>query len=106
LALRRRSPCCCTRSHSGLTARKATLLNAASALVAVFGTTTAIAAGAIPHQKVIDVLVPVTAGAFVYIAAADLIPELQHDHSLRGMVVQLVLISAGITVMAALTFVD
>jgi hypothetical protein len=35
-------------------------------------------------------------GNGVYLAAADLIPELQHDHSLRVLVVQTVLITFGI----------
>jgi hypothetical protein len=39
----------------------------------------------------------------VYLAAADLIPELQHDRSLRALVEQTSLIAAGIVVMALLT---
>jgi len=91
--------------HSGLTIRQATLLNVASAAVAILGTTTAVVAGAIAHQRVTELLVPVTAGGFVYIAAADLIPELQHDRSMRALVVQTALISLGVGVMALLTLV-
>ena len=91
--------------HSGLTVRHAALLNAASAAVAILGTATAVAAGTI-HQQMTEVLVPLTAGGFVYIAAADLIPELQHDRSLRALVVQTALIACGIAVMALLTLVD
>ncbi|HEX6158906.1 MAG TPA: ZIP family metal transporter [Thermoanaerobaculia bacterium] len=92
--------------HSGLTVRQAALLNAASAAVAILGTATAVVAGAVAHQQMIRVLVPLTAGGFVYIAAADLIPELQHDRGLRALVVQTALISSGIAVMALLTLVD
>lgn len=92
--------------HSGLTVRQATLLNVASAAVAILGTATAVVAGAVAHQHVTEVLVPVTAGGFVYIAAADLIPELQHDRSLRALAVQTTLIAGGIVVMALLVFVD
>lgn len=92
--------------HSGLTVRQAALLNAASAAVAILGTATAVVAGAIAHRQMIQVLVPLTAGGFVYIAAADLIPELQHDRSLRALVVQTALIACGIAVMALLTLVD
>lgn len=92
--------------HSGLTIRQATLLNVASAAVAILGTATAIVVGAVAHQQVTEVLVPVTAGGFVYIAAADLIPELQHDRSLRALVVQTALISGGIAVMALLAFAE
>jgi zinc and cadmium transporter len=91
--------------HSGLTVRQAALLNAASAAVAVLGTATAVFAGVVAHARVAEVLVPVTAGGFVYIAAADLIPELQHDRRLSALVVQTVLIAAGIAVMALLTLV-
>ena len=92
--------------HSGLTIRQAALVNVASAAVAVLGTTTAVIAGAIAHQRVTELLVPLTAGGFVYIAAADLIPELQHDRSLRALVTQTALIALGIGVMALLTLVD
>lgn len=88
--------------HSGFTVRTATLVNAGSAAVAILGTATAILAGAVAHQTVVELLVPMTAGGFVYIAAADLIPELQQDHSTRALVTQTVLISAGIAVMAVL----
>jgi zinc transporter ZupT len=44
-------------------------------------------------------LVPLTAGGFVYLAAADLIPELQHDHSLRALVVQTFFTTLGIVIM-------
>lgn len=88
--------------HSGLTVRQAVLLNAGSAAVAIVGTTTAVLAGTLAHERVTELLVPITAGGFVYIAAADLIPELQHDRSLRALVVQTSLISAGIAVMALL----
>lgn len=92
--------------HSGLSARNATLLNLGSAVVAVFGTATAVWVGAIARQSTLGILVPLTAGGFVYIAAADLIPELQHDRSLRALVVQTVSIACGIAVMALLTLVE
>jgi len=92
--------------HSGLTVRKATLLNVASAAVAILGTLTAVVAGAVAHQRVTELLVPLTAGGFVYIALADLIPELQHERGLRALVVQTALIAAGIAVMAGLIVFD
>ena len=47
-------------------------------------------------------LVPITAGGFIYIAAANLIPELQHDRTIRGSLSQIGLISLGSAVMAVL----
>lgn len=92
--------------HSGLTVRRATLLNLASALVAILGTATAIVIGAVAHERVTAILIPLTAGGFVYIAAADLIPELQHDHRLRALLTQTVLIALGVAVMALLTLLE
>ena len=67
-------------------------------LILVVGTTA--------RERVAEVLLPVTAGGFVYLAAADLIPELQHDRSLRALVVQSAAIAAGIAVMAALALLE
>ena len=91
--------------HSGLTVRQATLLNLASAAVAILGTMTAVLVGTIAHERVTALLVPITAGGFVYIAAADLMPELQHDRGLGALVAQTALMSLGIAVMALLTLV-
>jgi zinc and cadmium transporter len=88
--------------HSGLGVRKAVLLNLASASVAVAGTAAALLVGSAARDAVTAALLPVAAGGFVYLAAADLIPELQHDRSLRALVLQTTLISAGIAVMGLL----
>ena len=92
--------------HSGLSVRRAALLNVASAAVAILGTATAVAFGTVAQERVTEVLVPITAGGFVYIAAANLIPELQHERGMRVLVVQTVLICAGIAAMALLKFVE
>ncbi len=92
--------------HSGLTVRKAILLNLASAGAALLGAVVVLVSGTVAHQSVSAYLLPVTAGGFVYLAAADLVPELQHDRSLRALVVQTTLIVAGIAVMGALTLLE
>jgi zinc and cadmium transporter len=89
--------------HSGLSVRKAVLVNLASASVAILGTVTALVAGALAGVRITSLLVPVTAGGFVYLAAADLIPELQTNRTLRSLVVQTALMAAGIALMALLT---
>jgi zinc transporter ZupT len=83
--------------------RRALLVNVASASVAILGTIVALAAGAVARDVVVVTLVPVTAGGFVYLAAADLIPDLQHDRSLRALAEQTGLIASGIAVMALLS---
>jgi zinc and cadmium transporter len=92
--------------HSGLGARKAVLLNLASASVAVLGTAAALVAGAAAREAVTATLLPVAAGGFVYLAAADLIPELQHERGIRALVVQTALISTGIAAMGLLVLLE
>ena len=92
--------------HSGLSVRKALLLNLASAAVALLGMAAVLVAGSMLHARVSAFLVPVTAGGFVYLASADLIPELQHDRSWRALLVQSALIAAGVGVMALLTLLE
>jgi zinc and cadmium transporter len=92
--------------HSGLSVRRALLVNLGSASVAILGTALSLLAASVAQEAVTSTLVPLTAGGFVYLAAADLIPELQHDHSLRALVVQTILISLGIAVMGLITLVD
>jgi zinc and cadmium transporter len=92
--------------HSGLSIRRAVLLNLGSASVAIFGTALSLAVGAVAQQTVTAWLIPLTAGGFVYLAAADLIPELQHDRSLRALFVQTSFISLGIAIMGLLTLLE
>ena len=92
--------------HSGLTVRNAVLLNLASASVAILGTVLSLLAGSVAQETITTSLVPLTAGGFVYLAAADLIPELQHDRSLRALMVQTFLITLGIVIMGLLTFIE
>jgi zinc and cadmium transporter len=92
--------------HSGLPVRRAVWLNLASASVAVAGTVVALLVGSITRASVTGTLIPIAAGGFVYIAAADLIPELQRDRSPRSLLAQVALVAAGIGVMAALTLAE
>ena len=70
--------------HSGLTMRRAVLFNMLTQLAAVAGTIAVLAlrpyaAGLVPA------LLPVAAASFLYIAAADLIPELRDRASWRQL---------------------
>jgi zinc and cadmium transporter len=88
--------------HSGMSVRRAIVMNLASASTAFAGGILVLLAGEAWGESLESILIPLGAGGFVYIAAADLIPELQHDRSLRGLLVQAGLISLGIGAMAAL----
>jgi zinc and cadmium transporter len=87
--------------HAGLTPRRALVYNAASALTAVLGAVIVLvlqdAVGGIERP-----LLAISAGAFIYIAGADLIPELHKGASIRIGVLQFLGIAAGFGVMAAL----
>ncbi len=92
--------------HSGLSVRNAVLLNLASASTSILGAVLALIAGSVAQETVVLFLLPVAAGGFVYLAAADLIPELQHDRSLRGLVSQTSLMSLGMGLMAVLAIIE
>ncbi|OGG43123.1 hypothetical protein A2841_03230 [Candidatus Kaiserbacteria bacterium RIFCSPHIGHO2_01_FULL_48_10] len=89
--------------HSGLSRKKALLFNFFSALTAVFG-----AVMVILLQEYIGLLeafvAAFTAGAFIYIGATDLIPELQKTKSPKRSVVELAAFVAGVGLMLLLTF--
>jgi zinc and cadmium transporter len=86
--------------------RKAILLNFASATVAILGTVCALLAGSLAHETVVSILIPVTAGGFVYLAVADLIPELQQDRAPSSLLSQTGLMALGITLMALLALAE
>lgn len=92
--------------HSGLSVRRAILVNLASASVAVAGAVLTLLVGSSLGTTVSDLLLPVAAGGFIYIAAADLIPELQADRSLRGLLLQSTTMALGVGLMALLRLVD
>jgi zinc and cadmium transporter len=91
--------------HGGLTVRRAVTLNLLVALTAVAGTAITLLVGS-EVKSVSTASVPFTAGGFLYLAAADLVPELHHQETTpRGTFEQILLIGAGIGVMAALILV-
>jgi len=90
--------------HGGLSVRKALLFNFLSALTAVLGAVVSLMLG--PRiAGYTDVMLPITAGGFIYIAAADLLPELQHEVKISNSLWQLAAIVAGIGIMAVLLFI-
>ena len=91
--------------HAGLTPKRALVYNLATALTAV--------AGAVLTLLLEDTIGGVTrpmlalaAGAFIYIAGADLIPELHRATDVRSSVLQFLAVVAGFAVMAALLALD
>jgi len=87
--------------HSGFTVKKALLFNFLSALIAVFGALVVLIIGA-KVSNLSLLLLPITAGGFLYIAGSDLLPELHHEVKLSFSVWQIILMALGIAIMALL----
>jgi zinc and cadmium transporter len=87
--------------HVGFSKRRALLFNFLSALLAVLGAITALILGEI-SQAFAAVMLPVTAGGFIYIAGSDLVPELQKENSLSKSAVQFTGLAAGAALMLAI----
>lgn len=85
--------------HGGFSRARALLMNFLIALTAVAGTGAAfILSGYV--DNVSSILIPFAVGNFVYIAGADLIPELHHkDQNLTKSVLQLLTFMSGIGIM-------
>jgi len=87
--------------HAGYSIKKALIFNFLSALTAVAGAMLTLIIG-LKAQSVSTFLVPFTIGSFVYIATADLIPELKKETALKKSLLQLLFILLGAGVMALL----
>lgn len=91
--------------HSGYSKKRALWLNFVSALAAVIGMVVALVFGNIATVFSLWIL-PIGAGGFIYIAVADLIPELQKTKDLKNSTLQALVILTGILAMVALTLLE
>lgn len=87
--------------HAGYNRTKAVILNFTSAIVAIIGTILTLMLRN-QFENFTTYIIPFTAGGFIYIATADLIPELKKDASLVQSIKQLVFILLGIAIMLLL----
>jgi len=87
--------------HVGYTKARALWFNFLSALTAVAGAAIALVLGSMTEHFAL-LLLPITAGSFIYIAMADLIPELHRIKNLGQGAVQVIVIVIGVMAMAAL----
>ncbi|MFA5070463.1 MAG: ZIP family metal transporter [Patescibacteria group bacterium] len=91
--------------HAGYSRMQALFYNFISALTAVAGAALTLTFGA--HiSSLTSYLVPLTIGGFIYIATADLIPELHKEVRLRYSVFQLLSFLLGIGLMALLLLLE
>lgn len=86
--------------HSGWSRRRALVMNFLSALTFLVG---GVFAWAASQEVDVAFLVPFAAGNFIYIAAADLIPELQHGASMRRRLLYMAAFSSGLLLLLALS---
>jgi len=94
----------------GLSVKKALIYNFISSSFAVFGALISLCIGPFVTEFTY-ILLPITAGGFIYIAGSDLIPEL-HEHSTEckmsasDSIWQFAMIVLGVSIMALLTFLE
>jgi len=89
--------------YGGFSKVKALLFNFASALTAILGAILTLILG-FKLTGIIPLIIPFTAGGFLYIAGSDLIPELHKETNLLKSGVQLLGLLLGITLMVVLSF--
>ena len=87
--------------HGGFSKKKALFYNFLSGLGAVIGAVFALFLQSY-SENVTEIFVPLTIGAFLYVAIADLIPELHKEKKVKRSVAQLVFLLLGLGAMAAL----
>jgi zinc and cadmium transporter len=91
--------------YAGLSVRRAVLFNLASALMALLGAVITLGLGA-RVEGFVDALLPIAAGAFLYVAAAGLIPELRRERGLARSWLQIALVLGGVALMAIPALMD
>jgi len=91
--------------HSGYTKKRALWLNFLSALLSVLGVAVVFVLGGIIEGLSLWLL-PIAAGGFIYIALADLVPELHKTQEIKHSVMQLITVVIGVFLMILLTFLE
>lgn len=91
--------------HGGFSRGRALFLNFASALTAVLGAVVILLLD-LKLEALTSFLVPFTAGGFIYIASADLMPEMKKDiHPLKSLA-QMLFLLAGLGIMYSLVMLE
>jgi zinc and cadmium transporter len=90
--------------YGGFGTKRALLFNFISALTAILGGVIGYLASSIMQTSVIYLL-SFAAGTFIYIAAADLIPEIKHQVNLSRSAVHFIVFLIGIAIMLAVKYI-
>lgn len=91
--------------HAGFTRRRALFYNFISALIAVSGTLLALILGE-KINNFTEMVLPIAAGGFIYIAGSDLVPELHKITDPKKSALQFLAIVIGIGLMMLLLIVE
>jgi len=91
--------------HSGFKKFQAILYNFFSGIFALVGTLLALFLGS-RIEQFSNILIPITAGGFIYIALSGLVPELHKENETKVSIIQFAFILLGIGVMTLLLLVE
>lgn len=91
--------------HSGYSKTRALWLNFLSAIIAILGLIVVLLLNQV-EQAVTFYFLPIAAGGFIYIAVADLIPELQKTKEFLYSLMQIIAVVMGVLSMVALTYLE
>ncbi len=91
--------------HAGMSPRKAVSWHLVCAALAVLGTVIALIVGA-KVQGLPTVVLPLTAGGFIYLAGSDLVPELHKEREPIRSLIQMVAIGCGVGLMFLLVLLE
>lgn len=91
--------------HSGYSVKRALWLNFISGLASLLGLSIVFLFGNVAQNSIIWFL-PLAAGGFIYIALADLIPELNKTKKIKKSLTQLAVIMIGVTLMMLLLLLE
>ncbi len=91
--------------HAGYSKKRALFLNFVSASFSIIGVIIALVLSNISDSFILYLL-PIASGGFIYIALADLIPELHKHKGIRNSFAQIVTVVVGVLLMLALTLLE
>lgn len=89
--------------HAGFSRAKALVANVASSFSAFLGAALVFIIGT-NIEAAVPIFSALAAGSFIYIATADLVPELHRHAKLRESLVQLAAVAVGVLIMFSLSF--
>ncbi len=90
--------------HAGFTRRKALIYNFISACTAFIGAGSILLFN-VSTTGLSKIILPFAAGGFIYLAAADLIPELHTEKGVRRSVYQFIALLSGIMLLILMVFI-